>query len=81
MKAAKVSLPDVVTHQMVVDWIADNYPDLNTLKHVTRWRNAWLCKVADSDFTRAVEAAARHFNEEYKPAESRLRRQNLHRPE
>lgn len=80
MKAARKSLPDAVSHQMVLDWICDTYPDLATLKYATRWRNAWNAKVADSDYTKAVEAAASHFNDEYKPAENRLRRQNLHRP-
>lgn len=81
MEVARKSLPDFVGMQMVITRVIELKPELDTLANATRWRNAWQLKVADKEFTEAVESAAKHFNDEYKPAEKRLRKQKLHRPQ
>ena len=81
MRTARHSLPDVVGQQMVLKRVVETNPELDTLTNMTRWKNAWGTKVADPNITKAVEAAAQHFNDLYNPVEKRLQKQGLQRPD
>ena len=63
MRAARQSLPEGVGQQPVLEWVAKQYPELDTIAYLTRWKNAWGMHAADVEITKAVEAAAKHFNQ------------------
>ena len=80
MRAARESLPEGVGQQPVLEWVAERYSELDTIKYLTRWKNAWNMKAADVEITKAVEEAAAHFNREVSKAKPLIARQKLHRP-
>lgn len=80
MRVARESLPQSVGQQDVIVFVCETNPELNRLTYATRWRNAWVGRVADPEFTMAVEKAAEHFKAQHKQTANRLRRQGLTRP-
>lgn len=77
MHAARQSLPDEIGQQDVLNWIATQKPELDRLTYATRWRNAWLGRVADPEFTRLVEESVKFFKQQQAEKSQRLKRQNL----
>lgn len=77
MRTARKSLPDGVGQQDVIEWVTMKYPALDRLTVASRWRNAWLARVADPEITQAVEKAAAHFIDEKEATTKRLKRQKL----
>lgn len=77
MASTRRSLPDAIGQQDVIIWVVTEKPDLDRLTNATRWRNAWLGRVADPEITQLVEKAAVHFNAEAKDTSNRLKRQKL----
>jgi len=79
MVAARKAIPEGVGQQDVLVWVATQNPELDKLTNATRWRNAWLSRVADPEITVLVEQAAAHFNEKNQASRKRLSRQKLNR--
>ena len=77
MLAARQELPDGIGQQDVINWISTENPELDRLTNATRWRNAWLGRVADPEITQLVEKAAIHFKAKDKATGDRLKRQKL----
>ena len=77
MMAARKNLPEAIGQQDVINWIAIENPGLDRLTNATRWRNAWLGRVADPEITQLVEKAATYFNAKAKETSDRLKRQKL----
>lgn len=79
MRSARKEIPEGVGQQDVLVWVATQNPELDRLTNATRWRNAWLNRVADPEFTVLVEQAATHFKEKKETSRKRLSRQKLTR--
>ncbi|WP_152126104.1 hypothetical protein [Rudanella paleaurantiibacter] len=77
MKAARNALPAGIGQQDVLVYISQFFPDLDRLTYATRWRNAWLGRVADPELTTAVEKAAEHYIQLKAKASKRLSRQKM----
>lgn len=77
MATARKNLPDAIGQQDVINWVVTENPDLDRLTNATRWRNAWLGRVADPEITQLVERAAIHFQAKAKETSDRLKRQKL----
>jgi hypothetical protein len=80
MRAARERLPEGVGQQPVMEYVVGEAPHLDRLTLASRWRNAWLSRVADPEITQLVEKAADHFEDKEQTARKRLRRQKLVRP-
>lgn len=62
MAKARAVLKELnIGQQDVLVWITDQKSTIDRLTYATRWRNAWLGKVADPEFTELVENATNHF--------------------
>lgn len=79
MSTARKALPTGIGQQDVIQYVTEKYPALDSLLFATRWRNAWLGRVADPEITGAVEAAAIHFKARQQETASRLKRQGLNK--
>jgi len=79
MHVARRSLPDGVGQQDVIIWVVGQNPELDRLTYACRWRNAWLGRVADPEFTRLVEESVKYFNQQKANRIKRIRKQNLKR--
>jgi hypothetical protein len=77
MAAARKKIPEKIGQQDVVAWVVEQQPDLNKLTNATRWRNAWLSRVADPEITQLVELAADHFSVADSKTSKLLKRQKL----
>lgn len=77
MVAARHILPDGIGQQDVLEKVVELNPSLDKLTNSTRWRNAWLVKVADPEITVAVETAAASFVEVVITKKKRLSRQKI----
>jgi hypothetical protein len=77
MSTARSDLPEGIGQQDVLNWITSENPELDRLTNATRWRNAWLKRVADPEITLLVEKASIHFKEKSRIKKERLSRQKL----
>ncbi|GAB3767660.1 hypothetical protein GCM10028818_00870 [Spirosoma horti] len=77
MLVARQSLPDGIGQQDVINWVVLQNPELDRLTYATRWKNAWLGRVADPEFTRLVEESVKFFQKQKANQTNRLKRQNL----
>ncbi|GAB3803338.1 hypothetical protein GCM10028819_33090 [Spirosoma humi] len=77
MHIARKSLPEEIGQQDVINWVVSKNPELDRLTYATRWRNAWLGRVADPEFTRLVEESVKFFKQQQAEKTNRLKRQNL----
>ena len=77
MKAARSELPIGIGQQDVLLWITQENPGLDKLTNATRWRNAWLQRVADPEFTVLVEKSVPYFKAKYSDMRNCLARMRL----
>ena len=85
MLAAKGSLPPKTGMKTVLIEVVKLIPtEVNTLLSITRWQNAWKGRVADPEFTQAVENAAAiiadRARQDKKDTTNALSRQRLRPP-
>jgi hypothetical protein len=77
MKVARGRLPEATGQQTVIEYVVGEAPHLDRLTLASRWRNAWLGRVADPEITQLVEKAADHFEVKEQTTRQRLKRQKL----
>lgn len=76
-KARSILTEQGIGQKAVLEKVVELKPELDTLTNTTRWRNAWLCNVADTEIIVVVEQVAEYFNKQAKPTKNRLARMGL----
>ncbi|MGM9510154.1 hypothetical protein ACS5NO_20635 [Larkinella sp. GY13] len=79
MRNARSNLPKGIGQQKVIDAVIVIAPHLDSLSNSTRWREAWLCRVADPEITLLVEEVAVSLKDKEKTMRKRLSRHKLNR--
>lgn len=78
MVEARAKLKDLqIGQQDVLVFVAEANPALDRLTFITRWKNAWVGKNSDPEFTELVEKAAAHFADQKEKMQKRLGQQRL----
>ncbi len=79
MRIARDKLPEGIGQQKVIEAVVVKAPHLDSLSNSTRWREAWLCRVADPEITLLVEQVVGLLKDKKKVIRKRLSRQKITR--